>query len=137
MPVIISHHNCYKKTMHEHACLTKYQDLLTSSHCNVTSWLKLPLKAMATGSSSKFPKVFKYYDVATKVPQGDFKAECRFWLENRSKFPILAEVAREVLRILLSSSPVERLFSIAGKVFGCCLTDARFQELMLIIRYNN
>ena len=65
MHVIISHHNCYKKTMHEHACMTKYKDLLTSSHFNVTNWLKLPLKAMATGSSSKFPRVFKYYDVPT------------------------------------------------------------------------
>ena len=65
MHVIISHYNCYKKTIHEHACMTKYQDLLTSSHYNVTSWLKLPLKAMATVSSSKFPRVFKYYDVPT------------------------------------------------------------------------
>ena len=74
------------------------------------------------------------------MPQGDFKAKCRFWLENRLKFLILAEVAREVLSIPLSSSPAERLFSIAGKVFTsehCRLTDARFQELMLIIRCNN
>ena len=115
-------------------------DLLTSSHFNATSWLKLSLKAMATGSSSTFPRVLKYYDVSTKVPQGDFKAKIRFWLENRSKFSILAEVAREVLSIPLLSSPVERLFSIAGKVFTperCRLTDARFQELMLIIRCNN
>ena len=84
-----------------------------------------------------FPRVFKYYDVSIKVPQGDFKAECRLWLENRPKFPILAEVAREDLSISL---PVERLFSIAGKVFipeRCCYTDARFQEPMLIIRCNN
>ena len=83
MNVIISHHNCYKKKItHEHACMTKYHvlDLLTSNHFNVTSWLKLPLKAMVTGSSSKFPRVFKYYDVPTEVPQGDFKAKCRFWL---------------------------------------------------------
>ena len=122
--------------------MTRYQDLLTSSHFNITSWLKLLLKAMATGSSSKFPRVFKYqyYDVPTKVPQVDFKAKCRFWLENRSKFPILAEVAREVLSISSSSSPVERLFSIADKVLAperCRLTDARFQELMLIIRCSN
>ena len=74
------------------------------------------------------------------MPKGDFKAKCRFWLENRLKFSILAEVAREVLSIPLSSSLVERLFSIAGKVFTperCCLTDARIQELMLIIRCNN
>ena len=31
------------------------------------------------------------------------------------KFSILAEVAREVLSIPLSSSPVERLFNIAGR----------------------
>ena len=63
----------------------------------------------------------------------------RFWLENRAKFPILAEVAREVLSIPSSSSPVERLFSIAGKVFTperCRLTDAKFQKLMFI-RCNN
>ena len=74
------------------------------------------------------------------MPQGDFKATCRFWLENRLRFSILAEVAREVLSILLSCSPVEKLFSIAGKVFTperCCLTDARFQELIVTIRSNN
>lgn len=62
-----------------------------------------------------------------------------FWLSNKSKFPILAEVAHEVLSVPSSSSPVERLFSIAGKVFTparCRLTDARFQELMFI-RCNN
>ena len=80
--------------------------------------------------------------MSTEVPQGDFKAKCRFWLENRSKFSALAEVhvACEVLSIPSSSSPVERLFSIAGKVFTperCRLTDARFQELMLIIRCIN
>ena len=74
------------------------------------------------------------------MPQGDFKAKCRFWLENRLKFSILAEVACEVLSIPLPSSHVENLFSIARKVFtpeGCRLTDARFHELIVTIRCNN
>lgn len=61
-----------------------------------------------------------------------------FWKEEQQTFPALASVAREVLSVP-SSSPVERLFSVAGKVFipeRYRLTDKRFQELMFI-RCNN
>ena len=62
-----------------------------------------------------------------------------FWKENERKFPVLAKLAREFFGVPSSSSPVERLFSIAGKVFTpdrCRLKDNRFEQLMFI-RCNN
>lgn len=56
-----------------------------------------------------------------------------FWLANRFKFPILTEVAREVLSIPSSSLPVETLFT---PEHSHHLTDTRYQELMFI-RCNN
>ena len=55
--------------------------------------------------------------------------------ENQKKYPILAMLAKDVLGVPSSSAPVERLFSIAGKVFTperCQLTDKRFEQLMFI-----
>ena len=49
-------------------------------------------------------------------------------------------LAKEVLGVPSSSAPVERLFSIAGKVFRperSNLTDNRFEELMFIRCNNN
>ena len=40
----------------------------------------------------------------------------KFWKENQKNFPSL--VAKEVLSVPASSAPVERLSSIAGKVFS-------------------
>ena len=63
----------------------------------------------------------------------------KFWKENEKKYPLMARLAREVLGVPSSSSPVERLFSVAGKVFSperCRLTDTRFEQLMFI-RCNN
>ena len=56
-------------------------------------------------------------------------------LEGASVCLSLDEVAMTVLGIPASSVPVERLFSIAGKVFRpkrCQLADATFQKLMFI-----
>ena len=58
-----------------------------------------------------------------------------FWKINQTKFAPLAKMARRFLCIPASSAPVERFFSIAGKVFRpdrCRLTDKRFEELMFI-----
>ena len=63
----------------------------------------------------------------------------KFWKENEKKCPLMARLAREVLGVPSSSSPVERLSSMAGKVFTlerCRLTDTRFEQLMFI-RCNN
>ena len=58
-----------------------------------------------------------------------------YWKTNQYKFPILAKIACQYLAIPASSAPVERLFSIAGKVFRpdrCSLTDKNFEKLMFI-----
>ena len=59
----------------------------------------------------------------------------KYWRENQKKYPFLAMLAKDVLGVPSSSAPVERLFSIAGKVFTperCRLTDKRFEQLMFI-----
>lgn len=55
--------------------------------------------------------------------------------ENEDKFPILAKLAKIYLNVPATSAPVERLFSIAGKIFRpdrCRLNDSTFQMLMMI-----
>ena len=55
-----------------------------------------------------------------------------YWKENGNEYPSLAPVARDYLSIPSSSAPVERLFSIAGKLFTparCRLKDKRFEQL--------
>ena len=57
-----------------------------------------------------------------------------FW-KKENKYTKLSKLAKEVLGVPSSSAPVERLFSIAGKIFRperCNLTDSRFEQLMFI-----
>lgn len=77
------------------------------------------------------------YLQAPSLPIG--KNPATFWKENQRTYPILATIAKDVLGVPASSTAVERLFSIAGKVFTperCRLTDSRFKQLMFI-RCNN
>lgn len=58
-----------------------------------------------------------------------------YWEVNHEKFPHLAALAQKHLCIPASSGPVERLFSVAGKIFRpdrCVLKDKTFQELIFI-----
>ena len=58
-----------------------------------------------------------------------------FWRDNVNKYPTLAKLASTYLALPASSAPVERIFSIGGKVFqpDCCsLTDKTFESLMFI-----
>ncbi|CAC5368390.1 unnamed protein product [Mytilus coruscus] len=58
-----------------------------------------------------------------------------FWESNEHNYPILASMAKRFLAILASSAPVERLFSIAGKIFcpdRCRLSDNTFHKLIMI-----
>ena len=59
-----------------------------------------------------------------------------YWKENSNEYPSLTPVAREYLSIQSSSTPVEMLFSIAGKLFipeRCRLKDKLFEQLMFVM----
>lgn len=58
-----------------------------------------------------------------------------YWKAKQSEFPILTMLAEKYLAIPATSAPVERLFSVAGKLFRperCNLGDKRFEQLMMI-----
>ena len=58
-----------------------------------------------------------------------------FWKINAVTYPALAALAKRYLSIPASSGPVERLFSIGGKIFRpdrCRITDDKFEKLMNI-----
>ena len=58
-----------------------------------------------------------------------------YWQSQHSQQPQLAEIACHYLSIPASSGPVERLFSVAGKVFRpdrCRLSDTLFEQLMFV-----
>ena len=58
-----------------------------------------------------------------------------FWNTNGTQYPTLSKMARKYLAVPASSAPVERLFSIAGKVFRpdrCSLKDDTFEKLMIV-----
>jgi len=58
-----------------------------------------------------------------------------FWQQQQNVLPQLNTLALRYLSTPASSAPVERLFSIAGKVFRperCRISDARFEELMFL-----
>lgn len=59
----------------------------------------------------------------------------KFWKIHEASMPTLAKLAILYLPVPATSSPVERLFSVGGRVFKpdrCRLTDKRFETLMFI-----
>ena len=58
-----------------------------------------------------------------------------YWKRHSRTYPALARIAPTYLAIPASSAPVERLFSVAGKVFRperCRLADKTFEQLMFL-----
>ena len=58
-----------------------------------------------------------------------------FWKLRQEQFPTLVQLLPLYLTIQASSAPVERLFSVAGKVFHpdrCRLTDQKFERIMFV-----
>ena len=59
----------------------------------------------------------------------------QFWMSQQQNSPVLSAMACKFLTIPASSAPVERLFSIGGKIFRperCRLADKTFERLMNI-----
>lgn len=58
-----------------------------------------------------------------------------YWSLNEVRLPTMSKLAIQYLALPASSAPVERLFSIAGKVFRpdrCNMSDKNFQALMFV-----
>jgi hypothetical protein len=71
------------------------------------------------------------------------KGPCEIWRlflfnfgkKEKANFPKISRIAEIVLSIPASSAAVERLFSVAGKIYSparCRLSDSRFEQLMFI-----
>ena len=82
--------------------------------------------------SQKGAKILDYLS----APVSDIESDpLVFWKDNELEYPHLAKLAKKYLAIQASSAAVERLFSIAGKVFRpdrCRLKDETFERLMMI-----
>lgn len=104
-------------------------------------------KASATSDmgtqTRKRPRLFSYMEAQTTVVPIDVASHelpvylstpclaesthpLMFWKENQNSFPNLSVLACKYLAIPASSAPVERIFSVAGKIFRpdrCHLND--------------
>ena len=81
-------------------------------------------ESQSTSLSNELDNYLQSSSVAMEVNPIDF------WKKEKTKYPQLSKLA----------APVERLFSIAGKLFRperCNLKDLRFEELMFIRCNNN
>ena len=59
----------------------------------------------------------------------------QYWKQKQTTHPCLTKLALQYLVVPASSAPVERLFSIGGKIFRpdrCRLTDQTFERLIFI-----
>ena len=86
-------------------------------------------KRHASGSINELDM---YLTEADEDPKCDIM---KYWDLNSNKFPTLSKLAKTYLALPASSAPVERLFSIAGKIFRaerCLLSDKNFEALMFL-----
>ena len=81
-------------------------------------------ESQSTSLSNELDNYLQSSSVAMEVNPIDF------WKKEKTKYPQLSKLAKEMLGVPSSSAPVERLFSIAGKLFRperCNLKDLRFE----------
>ena len=92
-----------------------------------------PVTTMVTQTSSGEESEVKDY---LNQPCTDMSSDSlEFWKAQQSNFPVLSTIAARYLAIPASSALVERLFSIAGKLFRperCLMKDQTFERLMMI-----
>ena len=87
------------------------------------------------GAAAAVNEVANYLAQPCTDPHSD---PLQYWKGQKCNYPNLAQLACRFLCVPASSAPVERLFSIGGKVFRperCSLSDAVF-ELLMFIRSN-
>lgn len=83
-------------------------------------------------TSERSQLVQRYLDEPTLESSAD---PLLFWKTNEHVYPTLSKIAKKYLCVPASSAPVERLFSIAGKIFKpdrMQLKDDTFETLMII-----
>lgn len=86
----------------------------------------------SSSDSSIHDQVNQYFDSPCVVENSD---PLLFWKDHQHQFPDLAKLSCRYLHVPASSAPVERLFSIAGKIFRpdrCLLKDELFEKLMFV-----
>ena len=77
-------------------------------------------------------EVQKYRELSIQDPDSN---PLETWRQYEKDLPRIAKLARKYLCLAASSAPVERLFSVAGKVFRpdrCRMSDKVFESLMMI-----
>ena len=77
-------------------------------------------------------EVQKYLELSIQDPDSN---PLETWRQYEKDLPRIAKLARKYLCLAASSAPVERLFSVAGKVFRpdrCRMSDKVFESLMMI-----
>ena len=101
------------------------------------SFMPVPVQSKEPSTESTCAMELDAYLLSPCVSMDTNPAD--FW-KKENKYTKLSKLAKEVLGVPSSSAPVERLFSIAGKIFRperCNLTDSRFEQLMFIRCNNN
>ena len=107
----------------------EHQSNSDQSTLELFSFMDAPVQTTQTTSDDE---VDKYVSEPVLPKSADVLS---YWKTNEHKYKHLAKIAQQYLAIPASSAPVERLFSIAGKVFRpdrCALTEKNFEKLMFI-----
>ena len=139
--------------------MTYFQRKHDAAFKEYTSPVNLDLASESNRDSSsqsppkKRSKLFSFMSSTREIPRSELSLEnevkdyfgdttldeendpLQYWKIKESLFPTLATLAKKYLCVPASSPPVERVFSIAGKIFRpdrCSLSDSTFERLMCV-----
>ena len=77
----------------------------------------------------------------SEAPATRNSSPCNWWSTNVSRFPVLSKVAKTILNISSTSTPSERVFSVAGQTVtqrSSCLKPSNVDALIFLNKnYNN
>lgn len=117
------------------ALLPKPETNVTSSPPKKKCKLFRFMSSTSSKSSSSSSAQAQVDNYLAETPAAEDTDPLMYWKSNKPSYPELTTLALRYLAIPASSAPVERLFSIAGKVFRpdrCLLSDIRFEQLMFL-----